>query len=218
VQMLAQDQRLLSSPPEYIKNLFDTYADHYEIHLQQALDYKVPEELFRAVSGVSKSKTASLAILDIGCGTGLCGVPFKPLAQILIGVDLSPNMLAVAKQKNIYDELIESDIVSYLLTQENTFDIILAGDVFVYVGDLQPLLAAAANALRPTGLLAFNTEISAQQDYSMNQSGRFSHEKKYLDNLARELGFQVVFYENISTRQQNNTPVAGHLYVFQKSA
>jgi predicted TPR repeat methyltransferase len=217
VQVLSQDQRLLASPSEYIKNLFDTYADHYEIHLQQALDYKVPAELLRAVKSAAK-KLAPLDILDLGCGTGLCGVSFKPLAKTLTGVDLSPNMLAVAAEKKIYDELVDDEVVTYLSEKENTFDLILGGDVFVYLGDLNPLFSALKTALRSQGLVAFNTEITDKADYSMNQSGRFAHQKKYIDALATDYAFTVVFYEKIITRQQNNEPVEGHLYVLQKNA
>jgi predicted TPR repeat methyltransferase len=215
VQMLSQDQRLLASPPEYIKNLFDTYADHYEIHLQQALDYKVPEQLRHAINIVLKNPPP-LDILDLGCGTGLCGIPFKPLSKTLTGIDLSPKMLEFAATKNIYTELTTADLETYLNTKTSAYDLLIAGDVFVYIGELTALFHAAHKALRPKGLLSFNSEITEKEDYTMNQSGRFSHQKKYLDTLAEQQGFKIAYYQTVITRQQNNTPVHGHLYVLQK--
>ena len=214
--MLAQDQRLLASPAEYIKNLFDTYADHYDIHLQQGLDYQIPEHLLRAVKSILKKPPTTFDILDLGCGTGLCGIPFKPLATTLTGVDLSPKMLEVAAEKKIYDELITSDLTAYLTTKKSAYDLILAGDVFVYIGELNAIFSTARLALKENGLLSFNTEITEKDNYTMNQSGRFAHQQKYLDALATQHGFKIAYYQNVITRQQNNTPVHGHLYVLQK--
>jgi predicted TPR repeat methyltransferase len=216
VQALSQDQRLLGSPSGYIKNLFDTYADHYEVHLLQGLNYQVPAQLLHAARQVLKKKSAALDILDLGCGTGLCGVPFKPLAKTLTGVDLSPKMLEIAAAKNIYDTLVESEIVAYLQNNTAAFDLIIAGDVFVYIGDLTPIFTAAGTALRQQGLLVFNTEMTDNEDYTMNQSGRFSHQKKYLEQLARKQGFKLAYYQTVITREQQSDAVRGHLCVLQK--
>ena len=56
-------------------------------------------------SGLEPSK--QLDVLDAGCGTGLCGPLLAPYARRLIGVDLSEGMLALAKEKHVYDALIK---------------------------------------------------------------------------------------------------------------
>jgi predicted TPR repeat methyltransferase len=104
----------------------------------------------------------------------------------------------------------------FLADKRTVYDLILAGDALVYIGELTSLFAEISQALRPAGLFAFNTEISAQTDYMMNQSGRFSHQKNYLDQLAIQHGLKIVYYQAVITRQQNNEPVHGHLYVMQK--
>ncbi|MES2216858.1 MAG: tetratricopeptide repeat protein [Pseudomonadota bacterium] len=218
VTMLSQDQRLLASPPDYITNLFDAYADHYELHLLQGLDYKVPTLLYDAVGQVSNNRRKPMDILDLGCGTGLAGVPFQALAKTLTGVDLSEKMLAVAAEKNIYTQLIQSDIATFLNQQQEAYDLIIAADALVYVGDLTTIFTGAAAALRNAGLFAFNTEITDQTDYTMNQSGRFSHQKNYIDSLAEQHNFKVLYYQKTVTRQQNNEPVYGHLYVLGKQS
>ncbi len=215
VTMLSQNQRLLAAPTDYVKSLFDAYADHYEPHLLNALDYKVPAHLYEALLKTRNPAANSLDILDLGCGTGLCGIPFKNLAKSLTGVDLSENMLAVAQEKNIYDTLSCNELDSFLAQQSAAYDLILAGDVLVYVGDLAAIFQHAKTALREGGLFIFNAEIADEVDYKMNQSGRFSHQKKYLDQLAKENGLKIANYQVIETRMQNNVPVAGHLYVLQ---
>lgn len=213
VQALTQNQTLFAAPPAYVQSLFDAYADHYEPHLLQALDYKLPDIFAKALTPFLRN---NLDIVDIGCGTGLCGIPLKFYARNLLGIDLSSKMLAVAAQKNIYDELIHQDLVTYLKNKHNAFDLIIAGDVLVYTGELDTLLNLIHSALRYHGLFIFNTEINTNADYQINQSGRFSHHQSYLEALAEKNHFNVLSYQQCLTRMQNNDPVYGHLYILQK--
>lgn len=213
VNVLSQNQRLLAAPTDYVKSLFDAYADHYESHLLTALDYKIPALLFDALSPFLFS---SMDILDLGCGTGLCGIPFKKFARSLTGVDVSEKMLEIAAQKNIYDELTTNDIITFLTDKNSTYDLIIAGDVLVYTGDAETIFTHAAHALRAGGLFAFNTEISEDGDYKMNQSGRFSHQKNYLERIAKKNHFEPIYYQVVVTRMQNNEPVYGHLFVMRQ--
>lgn len=218
IQVLSKDQHLLTSPPEYITTLFDAYADHYESHLLSALDYQVPNILFEVAKKCVSLPSEQWTILDIGCGTGLCGTLFKPYAKKLIGIDLSANMLALAKQKNCYNELITGDFISYLADYHNTFDLIIAGDVLVYIGDLTDSFKNISSALLNNGLFIFNTEITghATPGFEMTQSGRFVHQKNYIEQLAKQYHFKILSYQTAMTRQQNNEPVQGHIFVLQK--
>lgn len=216
VKVLSSNRYLLTSPPDYIKSLFDSYADHYEPHLLTGLDYKVPELLFTAVSQVFSLKERAYHILDLGCGTGLCGSVFKFFAKKLIGVDLSENMLNVAKNKNNYDELITENIETFLENKIVCYDLILAGDVFVYIGDLNTLFKKIHDALVSQGIFAFNAEIEESHSFRMNQSGRFSHQYAYLEQLAKKYNFTIAYYEKKITRMQNNAPVYGHIFVLFK--
>jgi predicted TPR repeat methyltransferase len=184
------------------------------MHLLNALDYKVPQLLQKTLSSFL-SKSQKLDILDLGCGTGLCGEQFKLYANSLTGVDLSPNMLAVAAQKHIYNTLKSCDLTEFLTDKIKQYDLILAGDVLVYIGDLSTLFQLASRSLRPHGLFAFNAEICADADFKMNQSGRFSHSKDYLETTAINNHFKIVHYESVITRQQNNEPVYGHLTILR---
>lgn len=216
LKILSEHQHLLASPPAYVKSLFDSYADHYEPHLLTALDYQLPTLLQRAVLETAKPQPSSWDILDLGCGTGLCGVPFKPFAKSLVGVDLSPKMLEIAADKKIYDQLIEQDLVPFLQDKNSSYDVILAGDVLVYLGDLTDIFKTVHAALREKGLFVFNTEIRDDADYKMNQSGRFAHQKKYLEKMATQNQFKISYYQKVVTRQQNNEPVYGHLFILTK--
>jgi predicted TPR repeat methyltransferase len=217
VDVLSKNQLLLAAPSDYITTLFDAYADHYDAHLVKALDYKVPELLYQAVTAVTPTPlNPTWDILDLGCGTGLSAAPFKTIAKKLIGVDLSTKMLAEAKQKNLYNELITQDLVTFLSDKHSEYNLVLAGDVFVYMGDLDKIFSEVSTALKKDGLFAFNAEINSREGFTTNQSGRFLHHQLYLDNLAEQYHFKIAYYKNVITRMQNNTPVYGHVYILKK--
>lgn len=218
VKMLTQNQSERSAPSGYIQSLFDAYADHYEPHLLTALDYQIPTLLLDAIKSTLHPQKIAWDILDLGCGTGLCGVHFKPFAKSLTGVDLSPKMLAVATEKQIYDALHTNDLTTFLSQQHKAYDLILAGDVLVYLGDLKNLFSSIHQALRTDGYFAFNTEIeeaAENSEYKMNQSGRFAHQKNYIDQIAVENQLKIIYYQCVVTRMQNGEPVYGHLYILQ---
>ncbi len=216
IQALSQNQQLLAAPTDYIKSLFDSYADHYDQHLVNALDYQVPIHFQRVLTDLHLKNKAQ-DVLDIGCGTGLCGGLVKPFAKTLTGVDLSKKMLEMAREKNFYDELVCEDFYSFLTNKNTVYDLIMAGDVLVYIGDLGSLFQHVQHTLRANGLFIFNTEISETDDYKMNQSGRFAHQKKYIERLAKQNQLAIVYHEKAMTRMQNNEPVYGYLYVLQRS-
>lgn len=215
VNVLEKNKILTSAPPDYIQSLFDAYADHYESHLLNALDYQLPILFEKTLTPILQAHPQG-NILDLGCGTGLCGIPFKRFAKTFTGVDLSENMLAQAKQKNCYDELIKNDITTFLTNCSIQYDLILAGDVLVYIGDLENIFQLIHQSLKSEGLFIFNTEITNSPGFKMNQSGRFSHNKAYLDELALKWNFSILSYHKIVTRMQNNEPVHGHFYLLKR--
>jgi SAM-dependent methyltransferase len=79
-------------------------------------------------------------VLDLDCGTGLFGPQLRPLARTLTVIDLLSNMLKKGEQRQLYDHLICGDIAEFLDTQSDAFDLAVAADVFVYIGDLMRVL------------------------------------------------------------------------------
>lgn len=216
INILVGEKNISTSPPEYIRALFDSYADHFEPHLQQVLHYQVPQQLYQAVMSLRQESNIDWDILDLGCGTGLSGDMFKHIAKTLIGVDISEKMLAVAAQKSVYTRLIHSDILPFLNKQKEKYDLILAGDVLVYFGDLSGIFSAAFKALRQNGYFVFNTEINAIGNYALLSSGRFAHHKDYVNQLANANHFEIVLHKTIPLRTQDQHSVEGYLYVLCK--
>lgn len=215
INILTQKKDITTSPPDYVRALFNSYADHYDAHLKEVLQYHVPAELYRLYTAQLKTKK-SLRILDLGCGTGMSGEAFQALAASLTGVDIAENMLALAKQKNIYDELIQSDILPYLQQQQNKFDLILAADVLVYYGELNELFQNVYTALTASGCFLFNVENSELENFVMLPSGRFAHRADYIQELAQNLGFKILKQTMRPLRLQNQRSVQGHIFLLQK--
>lgn len=204
------------APAEYITHLFDQYAPYYDRHLMEALEYDAPQKMFQAVQlEYLYLPEKQWKIVDLGCGTGLCGTLFKPFARKLIGVDLSKNMLAVARQKQIYDELIADD-VTQALPQFSKCDLILAADVFTYIGDLELTFKNAANALISNGLFIFTVEKTYEKPFLLQTSIRYAHSKEYLESLIAAHAFDVMQFDNIVLRKQKNEPVEGYLVFLKK--
>lgn len=81
----------------------------------------------------------SLDILDIGCGTGLAGAWLKDYAKSLVGVDISEQMVNVARKKMLYQDIQVMPISQYLEECTTDFDIVVAADVLSYIGELSDI-------------------------------------------------------------------------------
>jgi predicted TPR repeat methyltransferase len=133
-----------------------------------------------------------------------------------VGVDLAENMLELAARKNIYSQLIPLDMLDFLTEQQSSFDLIMAGDVLVYSGDLAMAFAAVQRALRRGGLFVFNTEWGMTENYVLTSAGRFAHSQAYIEQLARHEQLTILASETMVLRQQNTIEVRGGLYLLQK--
>lgn len=201
-----------SAPAPYVQALFDGYAGQFDEHLVQVLGYRAPAVLAAHLGRLSRRRFD--AALDLGCGTGLCGPLLKPSANRLTGIDLSGAMLEKAEALGVYGELVRADIVEYLHSTEQRYDLVVAADVFIYVGDLDPVFAGVRRVLGPGGVFCFSAELPENDDdgFVLLPSLRYAHSKRYLRALALRHGFEVdrIWQEPIRADQQ--VPVDG-LYV-----
>lgn len=200
-----------AAPASYVQALFDQYAPHFDQHLEQVLGYRTPQALTDALRPYLKEGSS---ILDAGCGTGLCGPLLRPFASELTGVDLSPAMLDAARRTHAYDQLESAELCGYLARSGSRFDVVVAADVLVYLGDLEPLFAGASRALRPHGLLACSTEAAAE-GYVLQASGRFAHSESYLRDSAGRHGFEVISLQREMLRRDRTGDIEGNIAVMR---
>jgi predicted TPR repeat methyltransferase len=205
-----------SMPADLVATLFDGYASMFDQHLVEKLNYEVPA----AMLGLYQEHGAPHveAALDLGCGTGLCGVRFRPCVERLEGVDLSPRMLAKAEERGIYDHLEVVGLEAALAAREAAYDLLLASDVFIYIGDLRPVFDAARASLKGGGAFLFSIEAGERAGYQLRPSGRFAHHPDYIRTLAAEHSYAIKAERFLTLRLDGNKPVAGMLFLLVNSA
>ena len=165
------------APAEYVTAYFDRFADTFDEQLYGVLQYDAPRKLYGVVTATGAQTTRTL---DLGCGTGAAGALLRQRATRLEGVDLSARMLEKAGARGVYDELAQGDMVAHLAARKADLDLVFAADAVIYLGDLKPLLEAAAGALVPGGSLAMTLEITGKAPYELTASGRFAHSPRAL--------------------------------------
>ena len=203
-----------AAPAQHVRRIFDQCAGTFEKILVTDLEYRTPELLFNLARPRLKQ---NLAVLDLGCGTGLGSQFYRPYAKLLIGVDVSPRMLQKASEKNIYDDLMVFDILQdWAFSQP--FDLIYSSDVFVYFGNLDPIIRSASSALVPGGIIAFSVEKLEENrtGYQLFPSGRYAHSHRYVRNCLKNHGFAPVAETDAAIRKQSGDEVPGLLIVAEK--
>ena len=201
-----------TAPDGYIRTVFDSFSEHFEESLVDKLGYTVPAQL-RAML-VGKDSHRFPTTLDMGCGTGLSGEAFQGLTEKLIGLDLSPKMLEVAGKKGLYDSLHETDICSFLRENKDFFDLILAADVFIYIGDLREIFTLVKKRITAGGLFLFSTEL-AESGFCLKPMGRYGHAESYIRGLAQESGLSVLKVTATNIRKEKEEWVTGNLYMLR---
>jgi predicted TPR repeat methyltransferase len=153
------------------------------------------------------------------------GPLLREVAARLSGVDLSEKMLAEARRRGLYDELIHGELLASLAPLQAACDLLVAADVLVYLGDLAPLFAAAARALRPAGLLAFTVETIPEAEACGDQDGdevrllpsrRYAHSAAYVRRLAGEHKLTEGHLSSTVLRQQGGVDINGYVVVLRK--
>jgi len=208
-----------SAPAAYARNLFDSYAARFDEHLVADLQYRVPTLIRKAVDSVMDpgARPERLRVADLGCGTGLCAAAVADLAASIHGVDLAPKMVAKSRERGIYDEVVCGDIVPFLQQRPGAFDLALAGDVFIYVGDMAPTLAALRTSLDAGGFFAFSVESQEDDGFSLLPTARFAHSAVYVERLAGVTGFSVSSRDDITVRIDRGHAIPGYLYVLRRA-
>ncbi len=204
------------APAAFVTATFDAFAEGFDEELRDRLSYLGPELIAARLERAFGPARAALAICDVGCGTGLLGALLAPHARSLAGVDLSPRMLDKARARGVYGELSEADLTVFLAGRPEAFDVVTAADVFVYVGDLGPALAAIAAALRPGGGLFFSVERATGESHELHRSGRYAHSEAHVRGAAAAAGLREISVEEEVLRRERGQPVRALLCAFRR--
>jgi len=205
-------------PPAYMRGLFDDFSSHYDETMLEKLQYRAHQHLRQLAERTLPRLTPPWRILDLGSGTGLVGETFKDLAEggSLVGIDIAPRMIEVSRARGIYDELILGDLETVLHAPGPTYELILAADTMIYLGDLAPAFSGVAKRLEPEGFYVFAVESADDGEWQQTPANRFRHSIDYVKSEAERAGLMFVDATPCTLRYEGATPVAGLAVALQK--
>lgn len=201
-----------AAPRAYVQGLFDQYAEGFEAHLVGELGYRAPQLLCAMLPPARRYSAA----LDLGCGTGLAALPLLAVAAAIDGIDLSPRMLAKARQGGHYRQLCCGDLTEVLAASTERYELVMAADVFIYVGALEAVFAQVARVLERGGHFLLTLEES-DTDLALQPSSRYAHSDGYLRRCASGSGFEVLMIERAALRVEQRQAIAGLYALLSRS-
>jgi predicted TPR repeat methyltransferase len=197
---------------DYVEQTFDGFAESFESTLNERLHYQAPQLCADLLAEIMPAPSRQYVVLDAGCGTGLCGPLLAPWSNTLAGVDLSRGMLDLAQTKGVYQDLYKAELGEFLQLAPAQWDVIVSADTLCYFGELQPVMRAVAQSLRPGGTLVFTVEaLEGAGTFQIQPHGRYAHDRAYLADVLGHAGLQLLTLRNEVLRQEGGKPVQGWL-------
>lgn len=184
-------------PADLVTGFYATQAAGYNA-TEAAQQYRGGKLVFEQIKPLLPAHP--IALVDLGCGTGIAAIPYHTQAQHMVGVDISPAMAAQARteahgDKKLFDQVVEADIAAPVNgIASGVADVVLMVNVSPFLGELNAPLVLAARLLKSQGLLAVTVEpYKGTAGYGIvPQTGRFGHQASYVKQLAASLGLEPI--------------------------
>lgn len=193
----------------YAKALYDSFADMY--------DEKMAELEARALQQVvhyfNQKETDDLGdILDLACGTGSLALRILKKYN-MTGVDISEPMLAKAREKRRYKALHQSDVVSFLKSDNQKYDYIVAVELTGYLSEIEEFIRLCKAHLKPNGTFIISIENAQSDKIYLSEQGRYLYLPAYVLDVLSSNGLTVQS-ESIHLRKEGfgNAYAEGTLY------
>ncbi|MBI5431087.1 MAG: tetratricopeptide repeat protein [Nitrosomonadales bacterium] len=198
---------------------YEKKAQNWDSDIQRpGMEFLGPKHVREMLEKLGLPQDRQLDVLDIGCGTGVCGEYLRAYARHLEGVDLSPHMLEQARKKDYYDTLECADAVGYMQNCNRTLDLIVASGVLILFSDLAAVFAAAARLLKPGGLFVFTLYRSESAAVAVRYNLHFAHSEAYIREAAQAAHLQPALLEQQVHEYEFGVPQPGWVVALRNTA
>jgi predicted TPR repeat methyltransferase len=129
--------------------------------------WRVAELLLRTLPADRAAET----VLDAGCGTGLAGQALRDagFAGRLLGVDLSPDSVALAAGRGIYDDVAVGDLQQAVEYDDDSVDGVVCVGVLTYVPDVAAIWGEFCRITRPGGAIVLTQRDDLWRERRCNE-------------------------------------------------
>jgi predicted TPR repeat methyltransferase len=202
-------------PTSMVVGFFSGVAETYDIE-EARNGYQAGKAMYDVLKPMVKNPTPT--VLDWGCGTGIAARPWRMAAKAIIGVDVTPAMVALAgkathAERSLFDQVMAIDGAALPeAVATGSVDVVQIINVAQFVGDLSGIVASVARVLAPEGLCVMTVEPhGAQAGFGVNATtGRFGHAPAYVRQVAAAAGLAVV--KEATVQLYPNVPVQAFIF------
>lgn len=196
---------------KYTESLYNSFADTYDAKMEK-LQSNTLDSIIKNIE--NKIYTS---VLDLGCGTGTFAKQFKGEYKELTGVDISKNMLSIAKEKDLYTHLAQRDIMRFFEKTTEKYDLIIASDVTGYITNIEKFLNHIEKHLIENGAFIFSIEESEETKESMlAPCGRYVYNPEYIEKVINNNQLTVKMKQKLQMRKEGNGFAQGIIYSITK--
>jgi len=180
---------------EYFDKIAPRYDEWYKTKVGRYVDKTEKRLVFSMI------KTKSGKALDLGCGTGNYTLELYKRGFEVVGVDVSEEMLKIARKKLPNVKFIRADAYS-LPFEDNTFDLVLSITMFEFIHKPEKALGEIYRVLKPGGEAIIGTMNGRSLWFLFKRLKSLFVETAYryarfytpreLERLMKEAGFRDV--------------------------
>ncbi|MGL9725548.1 MAG: class I SAM-dependent DNA methyltransferase [Wolbachia sp.] len=200
IKKITNTSDIVELPENLIKQYFDYTGEYFVEHWLIAKQYRGHELIYMIITKVFNNPISELNILDLGCGTGICGhfLKINNIRSCITGVDISNRMLNIArgcliKGKPVYNELIHMEIKEFLKQEKNQqYDVIIFAEVLHYLYAFQAELALAKGLTNKKGVIVCLVRRKEGKGIDfVNKGDYFRHSEDYIQHVVKETNMQI---------------------------